>query len=287
MWSVVRLLTPSNFQPHAMAGATLLAFTDDICDLGAPQARQKRFDVWAGHVHKALDSGTSHHPLLRAYLHSAKVCGLLHCWADTYMAGTRIDLRFPGFADEADYQRYVDTLTWPGLMLSTGLTPHLVSDDDFAASCRLVADGLQRVDFLTDLAEDLRGGRLTLPLAELDRHGVTRTVLEEGRDTPGVRALLAATSSAARQSLLAAQRVIDEVPAEYRPVVRCLLGLYHHRLDRVTTLGAAVLRRPVLDNPVKCLRMLARSRRPLLPARAASPGDAEAATPARTDTLTH
>ncbi|WP_369174335.1 phytoene/squalene synthase family protein [Streptomyces sp. R28] len=278
MWGAVRLLTPPGFQPHAMAGATLLAFTDDICDRGAPQGRHQRFEVWAGHVRRALDSGSSSHPLLRAYLHSAQVCGLPRRWADTYIAGTRIDLRFPGFADEADYQRYVDTLTWPGLMLSTGLTPHLVSDEDFAASCRLVADGLQRVDFLTDLAEDLRGGRLTLPLADLDRHGVTRTALEEGRDTPGVRALVAVTASAARDSLLHAQRVVGEVPAEYRPVVRCLLGLYHHRLDRVTALGAAVLRRPVRDDPMECLRLLAQSRHPVLPGQAA-PADMETGTP--------
>ncbi|WP_406134818.1 squalene/phytoene synthase family protein [Streptomyces sp. NBC_01089] len=260
MWGVVRLLAPPPFQPHALAGATLLAFTDDICDRGAASGRVKRFDAWAGRVESALDSGTSNHPLLRAYLHSARVRGLPRGWADTYLAGTRIDLEFPGFADEDDYQRYVATLTWPGLMLSTGLTPHLVPDQDFASSCRLVADGLQRVDFLTDLAEDLRGGRLTLPLADLDRHGVSRADLEAGRSTPAVGALVSETAGRARASLIAAQRTVGEVPDAYRPVVRSLLGLYHHRLDKVRALGAAVTRRPVRDDPLACLGLLARSR---------------------------
>ncbi|WP_328923348.1 squalene/phytoene synthase family protein [Streptomyces sp. NBC_00190] len=262
MWSVIRLLAPPEFQPHVLAGGTLLAFTDDVCDRGPASGRRKRFDLWADRVQSALDSGTSSHPLLRAYLHSAQTYGLPRHWADAYFAGTRIDLDFPGFADEDDYQRYVDTLTWPGLMLSTGLTPHLVSDEDFAASCRLFADGFQRADFLTDLAEDVRGGRLALPLADLARYGLSRADLEEGQDTPGLRCLILATALRARASLTASERTVGEVHDAYRPLVRCLIGLYHHRLDRVTALGSAVARRPVRDNPLVCLRLLARSNRP-------------------------
>ncbi|WP_329438124.1 squalene/phytoene synthase family protein [Streptomyces canus] len=270
MWGAVRWLTPCEFQPHALAGATMLAFTDDVCDRGPVSGCRKRFEAWSGRVQSALDTGTSHHSLLRAYLHSAHVYGLPRRWADAYLAGTRIDLEFPGFADEDDYQRYVETLTWPGLMLSTGLTPHLVADEDFAASCRLVADGLQRVDFLTDLAEDVSRGRLTLPLAALDRHGVSRADLEAGRDTPGVRALISETAGRARATLTAARRAIDEVPDAYRPVVRCLLGFYDHRLDQVMAAGAAVTRRPVRDDPLTCLRLVARSRRPALPGQRSS-----------------
>ncbi|MFD3700927.1 squalene/phytoene synthase family protein [Streptomyces sp. NPDC058646] len=275
----MRLLTPPEFQPHAAAGTALLVFTDDICDRGAASSRLKRFETWAGHVQRALNSGTSRHPLLRAYLHSAQACGLPRRWVDAYLAGTRIDLDFPGFADEADYQRYIETLTWPGVMVSTGLMPRLVADEVFADSCWLIADGFQRVDFLTDLSEDLQSGRLALPMADLDRHGVSRADLEAGRDTPGVRVLISATAGLARASLTAAQVTIDQVPDAYRPVVRCLLGLYHHRLDRVMTMGAAITRRPVRDDPLACLRLLARSRRPELPGQPA-PTDVRTNTPA-------
>ncbi|WP_052457001.1 squalene/phytoene synthase family protein [Streptomyces sp. AcH 505] len=257
---VVRVLAPPEFQPHAVVGAALLCFTDDICDRGPAEERTARFETWAGHVGAALDTGTSHHPLLRAYLHSAGERGLSRHWADTYLAGTRIDLDFPGFADEGAYQRYIDTLTWPGIMLSTGLTPHLVPDKQFAESCRLVADGAQRADLLTDLSDDLRDGRLALPRSDLARYGVTREDLEQGRDTPGVRNLIAATAATAREALLEADRIVGEVPPEYRALVLSLLGLYHHRLDNVSALGAAVTRRPVRDNPVECVRVLNRAR---------------------------
>ena len=260
LWGVLRTLAPPEFQPHAIAGAALLCFTDDICDRGPVGERAGRFEAWAGRVRQALDINDSSHPLLRAYLHAARTHGLPRRWADTYLEGTRIDLDFPGFADESEYQHYISTLTWPGVMLSTGLTPHLVPDDDFAASCRLVSDACQRTDLLTDLAEDLRAGRLALPLSDLDRFGVTRSDLEAGRDTPGVRKLIAATAATARDTLFEAERIVDEVTPAYRALVHSLLGLYHHRLDRASALGYAVTRGPVRDNPVECLRLLVSAR---------------------------
>jgi 15-cis-phytoene synthase len=261
LWAMMRLLTPPEFQPHAAAGSALATFTDDMCDRGAVAERQQRFDAWTALVRAALDTGDSSDPLLRAYLHSADEYGLPRSWADAYLDGSRIDLDFPGFAEEADYQRYIDTLTWPALMLFTGMTPHIVPDEEFASSCRLVADAVQRTDFLTDLAEDLRVGHLALPMSDLDRHGVARTDLEEGLDTPGVRALISATADTARGTLTAASRIIGEVAPAYRPLTRCLIGIHHLRLDKVSALGSALTRRPVRDNPVECLRLLVRSRR--------------------------
>ncbi|MBP0456973.1 squalene/phytoene synthase family protein [Streptomyces montanisoli] len=261
LYGVVRVQSPGGFLPHALTGASMLGFTDDVCDTGTPGERLRQLDAWTGHVTRALDTGDSHHPLLRAFVHSAEAAALPRKWFDSYLAGTRIDLEFPGFADEADYQHYIDTLTWPGIMLSTGLTPHLVPDDAFAASCRLVADACQRTDLLTDLTEDIAEGRLALPLTDLEQHGVSRSDLERGRPTRGVRALVLATADRARATLLEAGRVVGEVPVEFRPLVRVLLGLYHHRLDTIGAMGAEIVRRPVRDDPVECLRLVADSRR--------------------------
>ncbi|MGD9485900.1 squalene/phytoene synthase family protein [Streptomyces sp. TRM70308] len=267
-WGAIRVLAPAEFVPHAVAGLAFISFTDDICDRGTPVERARGFGVWSGHVRTALATGGSRHPLLRAFVRSIRACGLSRGWADAYVTGMRIDLSFPGFADEAAYQRYVDTVSWPGVMLVTGLTPHLVPDEDFAVSCRLAADAIQRVDFLTDLADDLRGGYLALPQSDLDHHGVTRADLEQGLRTPAVGALVAVTAAKARATLEAAGRVVGEVPAAYRPLVTCLLELYHQRLDNVEIRGAAVARRGVRDNPWECLRLIRRARGTGLPAAA-------------------
>ncbi|MGC0421040.1 phytoene/squalene synthase family protein [Embleya sp. AB8] len=261
-WGALRVLAPAHFLPHALVGAAMAYLTDDVCDRGDAAGRRARFEAWATRVRAALDTGTATHPLLRAYLHAAHEYGLPRRWADDYLVGSRAQLDSPEFADEAEYQRYIDTFTWPGAMLSTGMTPHLVSDEEFAATVRAFADGFQRTDLLCDLAEDLAEGRNWLPRADLDRYGVSTADLVAGRDTPAIRALLVETTSRARASLDVGDLLIDQVGPEYRPLTRSVLAISHHRLDNVCALGPAITRRPARDNPVECARLLLGARRP-------------------------
>ena len=263
----VRLMMPASHQPHVLAGYAFASFTDDVCDRGTVQERTRRYDTWAGQVRDALGSGSAGHPLLRAFLHTAEARELPRRWVDSYLEGARIDLDFSGFATEADYQRYVEQLTWPFLMITSGLAHLGGGSAEFAASCRLFADAAQRTDILTDLSEDLRGGRLYLPVSDLDKHGITRSDLEKGRDLPGVRALVSATAEAARTTLHEATVILEHCSEEHRRLTRFILDLHHQRLESVTARGASVARRPVRDRPVACLRLLAgRSTRRPVPA---------------------
>lgn len=271
-YAAVRLLTPRDFQPHVLAGYAFASFTDDVCDHGTVEERTRRFDAWAGRVRDALDTGRARHPLLRAFLRTSELGDLPRSWIEAYLAGARIDLDFTGFRTEADYQRYIDQLTWPFLMLTLGLAHDGGGSEEFAAACRPFADAGQRVDILTDLAEDLREGRLYLPESALDRHGVTRADLEQARPTPGVRALIAEIAESARAALRDSTRFVDGLDEEHRGLGRFVLDLHHQRLDRVVALGADAARRPVRDDPLACARLLARSRRATRTARQAPSG---------------
>jgi phytoene synthase len=260
-WGVLRVLLPPESQPHVVAATALACHTDDLCDRGPVADRAQRFDEWTAHVGTALTTGRSQHPLVRAYLHSADQLNLSRSWIDSYMTGTRVDLEVSGFAQEADYQRYIDTVALPAFMFATQAVPRLVPEQCFIASARAVTDGTQRTDFLTDMFEDLRDGRLTLPVCDLDRYGVTRGDLKSGLDTPAVRALISATARAARASLVEGERILAEIAPAYRPFFRCMAGVMHKRLDDVGTRGVAVICRPYHDEPVAGLRMVVSSRR--------------------------
>ncbi|MFH8463289.1 squalene/phytoene synthase family protein [Streptomyces sp. NPDC017991] len=259
----VRLMVPADHQPHVLAGYAFASYTDDVCDRGTVEERTRRYDAWDEQVRTALGSGSAEHPLLRAFLHTAAARELPRRWVDSYLDGARIDLDFPGFATEADYQRYVEQLTWPFLMITSGLAHQGGGSSEFAAACRLFADAAQRTDILTDLHEDLRGGRLYLPVSDLDRYDITREDLERGRDLPGVRALVAATARTARATLREAGVLLDHCSDEHRRLMRFILDLHHQRLESVTTRGATVTRRPVRDRPVACLRLLTRRPEPV------------------------
>lgn len=260
----VRALAPAWLQPHAVAGYAFGAYSDDLCDRGPEQVRRRRFDAWATRVGRALDGGPARHPLLRAYLCSARVRELPRRWVESYLAGAREDLAFAGFATEADYQDYVDRLSWPFLMLTAGLLHPGGGGADFAASCRALADGCQRTDILVDLAPDLAEGRLCLPAEALARHGVDDADLARGRATPEVGALVAATARAAREALVVAAGGIALVPRDVRPLHRAALLLHHQRLDAITAAGAGVTRGQVRDSHLRCLGLLALAHRPLM-----------------------
>ncbi|MEU4341860.1 squalene/phytoene synthase family protein [Nocardia sp. NPDC023852] len=122
---------------------------------------------------------------------------------------------------------------------------------DFSTSARVVVATF----------EDLRDGRLCLPVADLDRHGVAGADLEQGLETPGVRALISATASSARASLVESGRILGEIASDYRPVLRFLIGVFHMRLGDVGTRGAAIIRLPIRTaHPVVCLYLMIRSR---------------------------
>ncbi|MDQ0931283.1 phytoene/squalene synthase family protein [Streptomyces turgidiscabies] len=261
----VRLLIPDRLQPHVLAAYAFASFTDDLCDRGTVAERTRRYAGWAEQVRTALDTKTARHPLLRAFLHTAEARELPRSWVDSYLVGAEVDLDFPGFTTEEDYQAYIEKLTWPFLMITSGLSMPGGGTQAFADSCRLLADACQRTDFLTDLAEDLRDGRLYLPTDDLEKHGVARSDLENGRDLPGVRSLLAATATTAHATLREATRIVAELPEEQRPLTRFVILLHDHRLRRARSMGAAVTRGPVRDNPIECVRILARAhRRPLV-----------------------
>ncbi|MFQ6396623.1 squalene/phytoene synthase family protein [Nocardia sp. KC 131] len=238
-WGPLWVLAPPESRPHLAAAVVVARYTDDLCDRGPVEGRTQRFKEWAAHVGTALDTGSSGHRLLRPYLHSAALLNLARMWIDTYLAGIPIDLDFPGFAQEADYQRYVDAVSLPSVMILAEAMPGLAPGQNFIAYARLNADGGrraagsgqraagsgqraagsgQRTDLLTDMFEDLRDGRLRLPVSDLDRYGVSQADLEQGRDTPAVRALISATVSSARASLAASEQILGEIAPEYRPL---------------------------------------------------------------------
>ena len=257
----LRVLFPPRSQPHAIAAYALGRYTDDLCDHGPVDGRAQRFDEWATQVGTALDTGHSRHPLIRAYLHSAGLLNLSRSWMDAYLAGTRIDVDFAGFACEVNFQHYVDTVTLPSCMFLSGAVARLVPEQRYISSLRLVAEGQQRADFLTDLYEDLREGRLNLPVADLDWYGVTRADLREGLDTPAVRALITATANSARATLIESERILGEIAPDYRAFFRCAIGAAHMRVNAVQTSGAAVIRGPYRDAPVAALQVMVGSRR--------------------------
>lgn len=244
-YAVVRLLVAPALQPHLVAAYAFLARTDDLADQGPLHERLPRWHAWSEQVTEGLETGRAKDPVLRAFLHTVSVRELPHHWVHTYLKGTEDELRFTGHDTEADFQRYIDRLALPALMVLEDLQHRGGGDELFRSRCRLFAEGLQRLDFVTDLTEDLAEGRLYLPLEDLDRFGVTRAELERGERTEAIGALVAATCANAGRTLADARSLVDSSAPGFQSLQRALLDLAVHQLARAERAGASVTRRPV------------------------------------------
>lgn len=262
-YAAVRLLVAPALHPHVVAAYAFLARTDDLADQGPLQERLPRWDSWAHQVTAGLESGHADDPVLRAFLHTVAVRRLPHHWVHTYLKATTEELHFTGHATEADFQRYVDNLALPALMLIEDLQYEGGGDEVFRSRCRSFAEGLQRLDFLTDLTDDLTEGRLYLPQEDLDRFGVTRADLEQGQDTAGVAELVALTCRRTRKSLTDSRALLDSTAPGFRPLQRALLDLAEHQLSRVEGSGTSVTRQAVGYGIRVPLAVLFRERRRL------------------------
>ncbi|MET9464611.1 squalene/phytoene synthase family protein [Streptomyces sp. NPDC006544] len=261
----LRLLAAPPLVPWLAAGLAFMNRVDDVAETGTPDERIAGLKELGAEVHRALETGDGPDPLLRAYAHAVASRGLPAEWIFRFLDGAATEeALFDGFATEEDFQTYLDAYAWPGVLVFTGLQYPGGPDAEQAAGWRRFVDAAQRVDFLADFAGDLADGRLCIPRTRLAEHSVTRADLEQARDTPGVRELLAAECGRARSALAAAGGILDLTEPGLRPVAVTMTELMEHQLTAVEKAGVGALRKDVGYGLVAPLRTLvrARARRP-------------------------
>jgi phytoene synthase len=241
----VRLMAPPAMQPHLLAGLAFANRTDDLADAGNSGPAQARRADWLARARREAPDDSCPYPIVRAFMNSATVRGLCPSWTRRLLDAAELEPAFAGFADEAEFGQYVDRYTWPLLMCSAGLQYQGGPSDEAARTWRSYAEFAQRLDFLNDLRADLEAGRLCLPADALTEHAVARSDLEQGRDTPDVRALLQDMCARARAALKEARAVVDVCDPGQLTAARSLLALQERQLDDIRSSRARILHRPV------------------------------------------
>jgi phytoene synthase len=92
---------------------------------------------------------------------------------------------------------------------------------------------LQLTNIIRDVAEDLRHGRLYLPLEDLKRFGVTEEALQQGEVTPPVRELLRFECQRAREYYDRAAADMPRVDARSLVAAEIMGGIYFGILRRI------------------------------------------------------
>ncbi len=185
---------PADKLPHVEALYALLRVGDDRVDVthSGFNSAEEAIDDWEREYWKAFETGSSSHPVLRAYLNTSITFGIPKETMAAYFRSMRDDLtktRFPTFSD---LLYYMDGSAIP---VGRAMTYILGVAKPFSIIQALpgadhLSLAMQMSNFWRDIGEDWRRGRVYLPQEDMEYFKVSESDLAEQRITPNFIQLL-------------------------------------------------------------------------------------------------
>ncbi len=187
------LLLPPGKRPYVWALYGFARYADEIVDDLASTLTDVEKAAWLGtwgdRFLADLATGSSDDPVCRAVVDTVRRWDIPTEHFTAFLHSMRMDLTVTEYADYPALHEYVyGSAAVIGLQMVPILEPTSAEAYDRAMDLGIA---FQLANFVRDVNEDLERGRIYLPLDELGRFGVDRTVLERRVATPEVKAALA------------------------------------------------------------------------------------------------
>ena len=238
------LLLPRAKRPYVHALYGFARYADELVDgpRPAPPATVRAWvrdfldDLRAGRLRPGDSVGDL---VSRAAVHTALTWSLPPEHFDAFLESMQSDLDVSEYPTYADLQQYMyGSAAVVGLLMLPILEP---LDPAASGPARALGEAFQLTNFIRDVGEDLRRGRVYLPLEDLDRFGVTRADLGARAPSRAVTALLAFEVERARELYRRAEPGAALLHPSSRDCVRTATALYGGILDAVERSGYDVL----------------------------------------------
>lgn len=228
-------LLPAWKRPHVHALYGFTRYTDNLVDTHDPQ-RAERLAAWTRQFSAALDGAQVTHPILPALVHTVEVFGLDRADFNAFLRSMAMDLTV------RTYRTYHDLLAYmAGSAAAIGslMLPILGADDRAAAEepARQLGLAFQMTNFLRDIREDARLGRIYLPAEDMAEFGVCASDLRAGQVTGEVRALIAFEVLRTQVHYARAAAGIPLLHASSQPCIRAAYRVYGGILDEIVRSG--------------------------------------------------
>jgi phytoene synthase len=172
--------------------------------------------------------------------------------------------RYPTYADLLDY------MEGSAAVIGAMMLPVLGAADPAAAAgpARELGRAFQLTNFIRDIGEDFRRGRIYLPTEDLDAYGVTPAALGDavaaGAATPAIRALVAHAIRRAEAHYEAAEIGIGLLEPASRACIATAYRLYREILVEIARADCDPLRRRAVVPRRRRLAIVARCLVPAL-----------------------
>ena len=232
------LLLPAWKRPYVHALYGFARYADDIVDDPASTATDTQKAAALGPQLLDTPVGTALRDTLRRW-------DIPRAHVEDFLASMRMDLTVTEYRTYADLMTYVHgSAAVIGLQMVPILEPLVPRGiaEPYAADLGVA---FQLTNFLRDVGEDLRRGRVYLPLEDLDAFGVTREHLRHGVVDGPVRRLLAFEVARTRELYRSAAHGVRLLHPTSRPCIETALALYGGILDAIERADYQVLRERV------------------------------------------
>jgi phytoene synthase len=239
------LLLPVWKRPYVHALYGFARYADEIVDdLGSTLTDAQKADWlvgWGEQFVKDVEAGGSDHEISKAVVDTIRRWDIPMAYVEAFLASMRMDLTVTEYASYDDLMGYVyGSAAVIGLEMVPILEP-LVPREVAAPYAADLGIAFQLANFLRDVGEDLRRGRVYLPQEDLAAFGVTREHLAHGVVDGPVRRLLAFEIARTREIYRTAAQGVRLLHPTSRPCIETALTLYRGILDEIEKADYAVL----------------------------------------------
>ncbi len=239
------LLLPAAKRPSVHALYGFARYADEIVDdLGSTLTDAEKADWlvgWGEQFLADVRAGGSEHEISRAVVDTVRRWDIPLQHVEDFLASMRMDLTVTEYATFDDLMVYVHgSAAVIGLQMVPVLEPVVPREvaEPYAADLGVA---FQLSNFVRDVGEDLRRGRVYLPQEDLAAFGVTRGHLEHGVVDGPVRRLLAFEVARTREIYRSAAQGVRLLHPTSRPCIETALALYGGILDEVEAADYDVL----------------------------------------------
>ena len=190
------LLLPPVKRPfvHALYGFARYAdeIVDDLASTLTDEEKANSLKQWGEGVISDIKSGNSNDAIGKALVDTVRRFDIPIQYFQAFLHSMTMDLTITKYQEYKDLQEYVyGSAAVIGLQMVSILgTEKGISIDEVNSAAEKLGIAFQLANFIRDVGEDLDRGRIYLPIAELQSHGVTREMLEDKVLTPQIKSAL-------------------------------------------------------------------------------------------------
>ena len=235
---------PAEVRPHVHALYAFMRYADEIVDnpgLTTLEEQLATLEAFEEETLAAMAGEEVSNPVLRAFANTARERGIAPENMADFMKSMKMDtyvFRYPTYEDLAVYT--YGSAAVVGLMMCRVLG---VADGRAEEHAEALGVAMQLSNFLRDIGEDWRRGRVYLPLEDLARFGYAEGDLEAGVVDERFVELMRFEIERARMLYAIADEGMGYVPRGRRYPVVVARELYAAILDRVEAQGYDVYAR--------------------------------------------